>query len=26
MIAAVKGTPEYDDIIKRLQEQNYAHQ
>ena len=26
MIAAVKGTPQYDDIIKRLQEQDYAHQ
>lgn len=26
MLSAAKGTPEYDEIIKRLQEQNYAHQ
>ena len=26
MLSAAKGTPEYDDIIKKLQEHNYAHQ
>ena len=26
MLSARKGTVEYDEIIKRLQEQNYAHQ
>lgn len=26
VIPAAKGTPEYDEIINRLQETNYAHQ